>query len=351
MMTAGPIRVLIAEDHAEYREAIALVVERAAGLELAGTAADAQEAIELAALVRPDVALVDVRMPGGGGAAAVRGIAERSPETRMIAVSATAISVEILQGGVVGRLVKNTSTADIVESVTRAARRQAPARAGTAAPAVDTSAERSRSCSAARILHAGYGERERIEALLHDRVQSRLAALRIHLGFSAEAEDGRDRPRPLDGHIDQVDTIMEELRRLAVELYPRVLTAHGLAVALRAMARESTIAVGVSPAELRRFPRAVENTIHFWCAEVIRLTALRSDERASVAIRLSDLDGRIRCSVEVDARGADLAGFPERDDLMALSDPIAAMGGTVRLALGDPRRVSLVADLPARAVA
>ena len=72
------IRVLIAEDDEGIREVLACVVRSEAAFALVGAAEDAAGAVLAAARERPDVALVDVRMPGGGANAA-RGIKLRSP--------------------------------------------------------------------------------------------------------------------------------------------------------------------------------------------------------------------------------------------------------------------------------
>jgi DNA-binding NarL/FixJ family response regulator len=112
--------VLIAEDHAGFREALSLVVERAEGLELVGVAVDALEAIALAAREQPDVALIDLRMPAGGGVAAARGIAARSARTRMIVLSAYVMQLE--EPSVVGQIRKGAPAGEIVDAVRRAAR-------------------------------------------------------------------------------------------------------------------------------------------------------------------------------------------------------------------------------------
>ena len=87
---------------------------------LIGTAGDADEAIALAGDERPDVALVDVSMPAGGGARAAREIARCSPDTRVIALSAfedRPTVLEMLRAGAVGYLVKGTAGEEIVGSI------------------------------------------------------------------------------------------------------------------------------------------------------------------------------------------------------------------------------------------
>jgi EAL domain-containing protein (putative c-di-GMP-specific phosphodiesterase class I)/FixJ family two-component response regulator len=114
------IRVLVADDEPVVLSALAELVEAEATLELVGTAADAQEAIELALRERPDVALLDVKMPAGGGPRAAREIRTSSLRTRVVALSAyddRASVLEMLRAGAVGYLVKGTRAADIVKMV------------------------------------------------------------------------------------------------------------------------------------------------------------------------------------------------------------------------------------------
>lgn len=60
-----PVRVLVADDDPALLDSIASLLEDESAFELVGTAADAEEAIALALRLRPDVALIDVRMPAG----------------------------------------------------------------------------------------------------------------------------------------------------------------------------------------------------------------------------------------------------------------------------------------------
>jgi PAS domain S-box-containing protein len=118
------LRVLIADDAPAVRTAITELLIAESGLELAGAAVSAGEAIALAELASPDVALLDVRMPGGGVAAA-RGIGKVSPETRVIALSAyddAAVAAEMLAAGAVGYLVKGEPVEEIIEAIKRAGR-------------------------------------------------------------------------------------------------------------------------------------------------------------------------------------------------------------------------------------
>jgi signal transduction histidine kinase len=122
------ITVLIAEDEPAVREALADLIETDRELHLVGAAVDADQAIALAREHHPDVALLDVKMPSGGGPRASRAIRTLSPETRVVALSAyedRATVLEMLRAGAAGYLVKGTSAREIVEAIRRSVRGQA----------------------------------------------------------------------------------------------------------------------------------------------------------------------------------------------------------------------------------
>jgi DNA-binding NarL/FixJ family response regulator len=117
------IRVLIAEDDEGIREILASVVRSEPAFSLVGAVEDAGGAVLAAARETPDVALVDVRMPGGGASAA-RGIKERSPGTSVLAFSAhdDALTMrEMFDAGADGYVVKGSTVAEIIASIWHAA--------------------------------------------------------------------------------------------------------------------------------------------------------------------------------------------------------------------------------------
>ena len=126
-MAGPPIRVLIADDEAVLRAALADLVQSDDSFELVGSARDADEAIAMAEATKPDVALVDVRMPAGGGLRVAEKLRHLLPQTRVLAHSAVddrASVVRMLEGGAVGYLVKGTAPAEILGAIVRAARGQ-----------------------------------------------------------------------------------------------------------------------------------------------------------------------------------------------------------------------------------
>ena len=117
MTPRSPIRVLLADDNADLREALSSLIEHDEDLELVATARDADEAIELSAREQPDVALIDVRMPAGGGAAAATGVAARSPRTSIVALTASGVLPPDLELLVSGTIVKGLRLPEILASI------------------------------------------------------------------------------------------------------------------------------------------------------------------------------------------------------------------------------------------
>jgi EAL domain-containing protein (putative c-di-GMP-specific phosphodiesterase class I)/CheY-like chemotaxis protein len=124
---------LIADDEPRLRGALADLIASEDSMRLVGSAGDADEAIALAEAIRPDVAIVDVKMPAGGGPRAARGIMVASPDTRVIALSAhedRETVLEMLRAGAVSYLVKGTTPDEIVRSIGRAAQGRASLSSG-----------------------------------------------------------------------------------------------------------------------------------------------------------------------------------------------------------------------------
>lgn len=117
------LRVLVADDDPMLRMALSEVIEAERDLHVIATASDAQEAAELAERHTPDVAVIDVRMPRGGGTHATREIRVRSPRTQLLAFSAyddSGTAEELIRLGVREFLVKGITNAEIVAAVRRA---------------------------------------------------------------------------------------------------------------------------------------------------------------------------------------------------------------------------------------
>jgi EAL domain-containing protein (putative c-di-GMP-specific phosphodiesterase class I)/DNA-binding NarL/FixJ family response regulator len=117
-------RVLIAEDDPGMRAALSALVASDPGLEVIAEVAGAEEAIVAACTQRPDVCVVDVTMPGGGGPRATREIRACSPRTRVVALSGRedrATVVAMLRAGASGYVVKGTAPDEVLDAIRRTA--------------------------------------------------------------------------------------------------------------------------------------------------------------------------------------------------------------------------------------
>ena len=119
-MTTLPIRVLIAEDHLIARVGVGTIVETQGDMQVVAEAANGAEAVQLHERHRPDVTLMDIRMPVMGGVEAMRAIRERAPAARFIALSTYSGDEEIrraLQAGASAYLTKDVLDDELVKTI------------------------------------------------------------------------------------------------------------------------------------------------------------------------------------------------------------------------------------------
>jgi len=114
------VRVLIADDHAMVRSGLRLLLERESGVEVIGEASDGLEAREMALRERPDLAILDVKMPGLDGLGATREIREQAPEVAVLVLSMhddERYLFEALKAGASGYVLKSQADQDLIEAV------------------------------------------------------------------------------------------------------------------------------------------------------------------------------------------------------------------------------------------
>ncbi len=118
-MTA-PVRVLIADDQRVVREGLALLLGLLPQVEVVGAAADGEEAVTLATALRPDVALMDLRMPRCDGVEATRRLRDRDPGIKVIVLTTYADDrsvIEALRAGARGYLTKDAGAEEIRQAL------------------------------------------------------------------------------------------------------------------------------------------------------------------------------------------------------------------------------------------
>ncbi|MBV8430511.1 MAG: response regulator transcription factor [Solirubrobacterales bacterium] len=116
----GTIRVLIADDQRVVRDGLAMLVGLFDGVEVTATASDGEQAVTSAERDRPDVVLMDLRMPNLDGAAATQRIREALPDTRVLILTTYADDESLfpaLQAGARGYLTKDASAEEIERAI------------------------------------------------------------------------------------------------------------------------------------------------------------------------------------------------------------------------------------------
>ncbi|PPF52979.1 DNA-binding response regulator [Clavibacter michiganensis] len=144
----GPIRVAVVDDHPVVRAGLAALLASAEGIEVVGQAADGEAAVALARAERPDVVLMDLRMPVLDGVGATARMREEAPDVRVLVLTTYETDASILtaiEAGARGYLLKAAPENEILAGVRAVARGEvalAPAIAAllvreVARPAVD----------------------------------------------------------------------------------------------------------------------------------------------------------------------------------------------------------------------
>jgi len=114
------IRVLLADDQRVVREGLATLLGLLDGVEVAGTAADGDEVVGLAAEIRPDVVLMDLRMPGCDGVEATRRLRADNPDVKVLMLTTYADDrsvIEALRAGARGYLTKDAGAEEIRQAL------------------------------------------------------------------------------------------------------------------------------------------------------------------------------------------------------------------------------------------
>jgi two-component system, NarL family, nitrate/nitrite response regulator NarL len=123
--TTAKVRVVVADDHPVYREGVVRALNASGSVQVVGEAGDGATALQLIKADRPDVALLDFRMPGMDGSQVAAAVKRDELPTRVLLLSAhdeSAIVYEALQHGAAGFLPKESTRREIVDAVVACAK-------------------------------------------------------------------------------------------------------------------------------------------------------------------------------------------------------------------------------------
>ncbi|MEU2495162.1 response regulator transcription factor [Streptomyces sp. NPDC007883] len=123
-MADATISVLIVDDHPVVRDGLRGMFESAAGFAVLGEAADGVEGVALAERLDPDVVLMDLRMPGGGGVEAIAELARRGARTKVLVLTTydtDADTLPAIEAGATGYLLKDAPREELFTAVRAAA--------------------------------------------------------------------------------------------------------------------------------------------------------------------------------------------------------------------------------------
>jgi DNA-binding NarL/FixJ family response regulator len=122
---SGPVRVLVADDHPVVRAGLRALLSAEPGLAVIAEAGSGEETVVAARQHQPDVVLMDLRMPGAGGLAAIRQLSADLPRIRVLVLTTYDSDADILpavEAGAAGYLLKDTPRDTLVGAIFAAAR-------------------------------------------------------------------------------------------------------------------------------------------------------------------------------------------------------------------------------------
>lgn len=202
MTAEAALRVLLVDDHALVRSAVRQALQ-APDIEVVGEASTAEAAMELASTLRPDVLLLDIDLPGLSGIEAVRELAPRLPETRIVMLTVSTDRRDLMDAvrhGAAGYLTKDLSGEALQRAVRGIRNGDLPMSRGHAALVVEHLARGNRAAEA----DGG------LESLVSPRERDVLRALASGMTDRQIADSLAISPRTVESHVSSV------LRKLGV---------------------------------------------------------------------------------------------------------------------------------------
>jgi signal transduction histidine kinase len=198
-----------------------------------------------------------------------------------------------------------------------------------------------------RIVAAQDERAKKLERNIHDGAQQQLVALAVKIGLAERLlrSDTEKASTLLDEVKGEANDALETLRDLARGIYPPLLADKGLAAALSAQARKSSIPVEVVPDGIGRYPEETEAAVYFSCLEALQNVA-KYAEASKATVRLSQANGSLVFEVSDDGLGFDPAVAGHGTGLQGIADRLASLGGSVEIRSAPARGTTVAGRIP-----
>jgi signal transduction histidine kinase len=202
-----------------------------------------------------------------------------------------------------------------------------------------------------RIVAAQDDRAKKLERNIHDGAQQQLVALAVkaRLAGSLASKDAERTATMLDEIQRDLTEALENLRDLARGIYPPLLADQGLAAAITAQARKSSLPMRVDADGAGRFAPEIEATVYFCVLEALQNVA-KYAEATQTSVTLS-ADGReLQFSVTDDGRGFDAAAVSRGSGLQGIADRLSAVGGDLVVTSAPGRGTTVTGRVPTEEV-
>jgi signal transduction histidine kinase len=197
-----------------------------------------------------------------------------------------------------------------------------------------------------RVIEAADAERRRLERNLHDGAQQGLATLAVELAMLSERLESDPEARQMLGQAqDGLADSLEELRELARGIHPAVLTDHGLAVALDALAERTPVAVRLVVEPGDRLPERIEVAGYYVISECLANIA-KYAHASEARVAVSRANNHV--VIEVVDNGVGGASRDGGSGLRGLTDRVEALGGTLEVSSPIGLGTRVRAEIPCR---
>jgi signal transduction histidine kinase len=366
--------VLIVEDNPLVGEMIKGLLEEA-GYTVVGEAADGFEAVEMTQSLRPDVVLMDIKMPGMDGIEATRLIYERCP-TPVVMLTAYDTPEMVEEAGAAGAgayLVKPPNAREIEHAIIIAMARfddmmelrrlnaelQAEIAERKRAEEEVTKHRRDLQSLSAQLINAQEAERKRISQELHDEMGQALTAMSINLAAiekelpSELAPTTRERLAETSALADQT---LEQVRELSLDLRPSMLDDLGLVPTLRwyvnRYAQRLKLEVEFEAVDLEERLTAEMETVLYRVVQEALTNVARHAQANRVHIHLEHKGFKVHAFIEDDGQGFDVQEVAGREalergaGLLGIRERVASLGGRFSLWSRPGQGTRLTIEIP-----